>query len=407
VHFNPALRIAKPLETITIFAQNVFKMKKNLICLLFLSLIFSCAENEQITPEITEPTEGYVEFNFLPKKAQEFIQALAIQPNGRIASSNGTIETDSVLVDFNENDSTTSYTLMIKNENNNKVENLVIHDNDNSVKAYVFEYVPTQEWYSEFQAHNQSFLNYTGEVNIYSYADDELINSFEFEDGEGHVSEESPNGRTNCYELVQMNYYIMDGYLYYTMFFEPCSGVGGGGYFGDTGYDGNGGSNDNDPFGRDGNSGGGGGGSSSAGAMGFDNFSNYTQTFGKLCDNINFQYSAQSFTAEIIGLGGTYYNSEFNYAINVELGINCIDIPEYYIGTSYDAALGFTSVFNTARTQIEHELEWGILNPNTITVRNRLISLISTKLNQLYPGATFGLGECQGNVPQTTADYGC
>ncbi|GAB4247400.1 MAG: hypothetical protein Tsb0034_26610 [Ekhidna sp.] len=192
-------------------------MKKTLIYLLFLSLIFSCAENEQITLKITEPTEGYVEFNFLPKKTQDFIQALAIQPNGRIASSQGTIETDRVLVDFNENDSTTSYTLMIKNENNNKVENLVIYDNNNSVKAYVFEYVPNQEWHSEFQAQNQTFLNYTGEVNIYSYADDELINSFEFEEGEGIVTEGSSNGRTNCYELVQMNYYIMDGYLYYTI----------------------------------------------------------------------------------------------------------------------------------------------------------------------------------------------
>ncbi|MEM8940108.1 MAG: hypothetical protein AAGC64_12250, partial [Bacteroidota bacterium] len=53
------------------------------------------------------------------------------------------------------------------------------------------------------------------------------------------------------------------------------------------------------------------------------------QTFGKLCDDINFLHSTQSFKAEVLNLGGTWVNHLYNFAIDVELGVNCIDIPEY------------------------------------------------------------------------------
>lgn len=140
-----------------------------------------------------------------------------------------------------------------------------------------------------------------------------------------------------------------------------------------------------------------------------DNFPNesWEQTFGKLCADINFLYSAQSFTAEIVGLGGTWYNSDLNYAVNVELGVNCIDFPEYYISNTESAANGFSIVFNDARTQIEKELEFGLLDPITISIRSRLIEIITTNLQSKYPGSTFGLGQCQGNIPKTIANYGC
>ena len=131
------------------------------------------------------------------------------------------------------------------------------------------------------------------------------------------------------------------------------------------------------------------------------------QTFGKLCDNINFKHSANSFTAEIHGLGGSYINRTTSTMVNVELSVNCVDIPEYYIGTSHDAGVGFASVFNMSRTQVEMELESGLLEPNTVTIRSRLIAIIKTRLQAKFPGATFGLSGCQGNIPVTIADYGC
>lgn len=134
---------------------------------------------------------------------------------------------------------------------------------------------------------------------------------------------------------------------------------------------------------------------------------NWEQTFGKLCADMNFLYSAQSFKAEVIGLGGTWYNADFNYAINVELGVNCIDLPEYYISTTYNASNAFTIIFNNARTQIERELELGLLEPNSITIKNRLVAIITSNMQSQYPGSTFGLSECLGSVPTTTANYGC
>ncbi|MEM6524214.1 MAG: hypothetical protein AAF693_10495 [Bacteroidota bacterium] len=131
------------------------------------------------------------------------------------------------------------------------------------------------------------------------------------------------------------------------------------------------------------------------------------QTFGSLCSNINFIHTAKSFKAEISGLGGTYFNRALKRSINVELGVNCIDLPEYYFGTRYDAAEGFASIFNQARTRIEHELEIGDLSPTTLAVRSRLISLLKTWLNTNYPGATFSTNTCSGDIPNSTADYGC
>jgi hypothetical protein len=131
------------------------------------------------------------------------------------------------------------------------------------------------------------------------------------------------------------------------------------------------------------------------------------QKFGKLCDNINFKYSGSSFKAELIGLGSTYVNHSTNQILNIELGVNCIDIPDYYIGTSYDAAMGFSQIFNNSRTQIEYELESATLQPTVVAVRSRLVTVLTTRLQAAYPGATFGLGGCQGDIPKTVADYGC
>ncbi len=132
------------------------------------------------------------------------------------------------------------------------------------------------------------------------------------------------------------------------------------------------------------------------------------QTFGKLCaESINFKYSANSFTAEIQQLGATYVNFALNKVISVEFDVNCIDLPEYHIGTSYDASEGFAQVFNEVRLQIERELDAGTLAPTNIAVRGRMILLLEWALNERFSGATFGLGPCQGNIPASQADYSC
>ena len=137
------------------------------------------------------------------------------------------------------------------------------------------------------------------------------------------------------------------------------------------------------------------------------NYWDLDQTFGELCGDSSLLYSVQSFKAEVLNLGGTWLDHISNFAVNVEQGINCIDIPEYYIGTSHDSAVKFSNIFNDARTQIEHELEWGFLEPNTTAVRSRLIAIIKLNLQSQFPGSTFGLGSCQGDVPTSTANYSC
>lgn len=162
-----------------------------------------------------------------------------------------------------------------------------------------------------------------------------------------------------------------------------------------------------DPFGE-----GGGGSPKGKGPIGVPDFDYWSledesQGIGNLCDNINFKHVGNGFTAEINGLGISAINYMTNSVINVELGTNCIEIAEYYVGTSYDAAVIFVSIFNSARNAIASELNSGLLTPSQPSIRSRLIQLIVSELQTDHPGSSFGLGPCLGEVPKNIADYGC
>ncbi|REE01304.1 hypothetical protein [Marinoscillum furvescens] len=382
-----------------------------LTALLATFLLSTCEQSEPPNPE---NQKGLVEVVLLTesKHLQGLVHELELSspPHARYSSSLlDAVDFDRAVKSINPETGNTHYSFSMTDDNGFILRKFILTENQvNEVVGSVFEYEMDAEWYAEYDSF-PGMDKYTGYFRILDL-EGNVIAKNKMVNGTSEAKE-STSGRTSgmtcSSRIVQIGQICVGGYCspkyetVTTCYFTTSSGGGGSSgspTLGDSyteprpeyvvfEFD------DSEPMGTA---------PSTA-----SNSWRLAQTFGKLCDNIIFKYSANSFKAEISGLGGTYHNYVTNKILNIELGVNCVDIPEYYIGTSHQAATGFANIFNSARTKVEQELESGLLAPNVTAMRNRLIAIITSGLQSKYSGATFGLGECQGNVAKNVADYGC
>lgn len=161
---------------------------KNLYAILVLVMVFvACSEEDSYDMDIStndQPSNGYMKFYGLSGHTQDFIKGLGASnttsnTNGRIASQNGTIVLDSALAVFNEQDSSQSFSFAVINQNTSEkvsIDNLVVHEKEGTQNAYIFRYTPDTEWLISFLKAKTSFAFYSGEIQVYSFLDMELIN---------------------------------------------------------------------------------------------------------------------------------------------------------------------------------------------------------------------------------------
>lgn len=133
------------------------------------------------------------------------------------------------------------------------------------------------------------------------------------------------------------------------------------------------------------------------------------ETFELCYENLSFISVANSYTADITGLGATVWNNlTGQLTINVEFGNSCISIPKSFASSPSIAAQYFSEIYNYSRRKLYLWVN-STYTPLTIfSVRNKLLEIIRQELNTAFSGSEFNIGSgCSGNIPVSVADYGC
>ncbi|MEQ9405477.1 MAG: hypothetical protein RIM99_17940 [Cyclobacteriaceae bacterium] len=126
----------------------------------------------------------------------------------------------------------------------------------------------------------------------------------------------------------------------------------------------------------------------------------------KVCaSSLDFQLTGEGFTAEITSLGALVVHDLTLQSVNVELGVVCVTLPANRFSNRYDAAAGFAAIMNYTRDLLDSKADAGELAMNAVSIRNEMISIINSELNNFLPGSTFSTGPCSGNIPTSVATY--
>lgn len=376
-------------------------MKRKLYILLtFFSFCFfqSCQDHEiKKAPEAAELIS-----KIAAADDQKLLQGLGLlqekaSKNGRISQTKiASLQLDSAIKRLNPDLGSTNYSFSIEENKPYSITNLVITENKGSYLAFFVEYIsdnPKQGW---------NLANFSGKMKVTS-----VDGKREFE--RVVKPPQVKNGRTSseCEFNFAIVYVITPyGITQYTEWSFVCTLGGSGGFGWAVEGFGVGDGNNNGGYGNS-------GGEIDPGKIGIDDGGSpeaefvVDQTIGRLCNNLTFSQVGRSFTAEISGLGVTAINHFSNSAIHAELGLTCVEIPDYYLRDRFQASEAFANAFNLARSEIPSLLNAGLLAPNSVDIRNKLKILIIEFLNSKYPGSTLSTGGCSGEVSKNTADYGC
>jgi hypothetical protein len=122
-----------------------------------------------------------------------------------------------------------------------------------------------------------------------------------------------------------------------------------------------------------------------------------------LCGSYNFQTVGNSYTTSLTGLGAHFVHNDPPYEnLDIEFKESCLSIPNYGISTATAGAL-FNTAFNNAVSTAMTELASGVTT--SITLQNRLKTLIQANIAAAKPGATWSTALCSGNISSSTAQY--
>ena len=175
-------------------------MKRLITLALFTITLFSCQDRHSPEP-VTERQTGIHIENIYPYSDDNLIEALNKlgSENGRVSSSFGNINMDSVLKVLNYGSGITNYSILLESNLSDGLElyfdNLIISLTQDSSYAYVVRYVPE----FSFIKSEQTLFNgsYTGEIILFDTNGDQLSKTYMTN---GTVNKEhQENGRTDEY----------------------------------------------------------------------------------------------------------------------------------------------------------------------------------------------------------------
>lgn len=332
-------------------------MRRNLFLFFTLLIFNSCLDNE-IEFQIRDTGEIALAKNWIEQSTLDFKNrmggrqiALDINWDEAIFYQKKNIEIVEVPVHRNGKGVSIG-----SNQSNNLISKVLIFKRGSKYEAAVMDIIPVTE---TFEFSNEFLENltlkdlskkYSGLLNFYDIHTNDLISGYLIKEGLvikklNKSSKTGSNNRLDCYSITT-TYWTCSAYgcnedyqtYYEYCYYTPDQNV----------YDQS--LEPTDPL-----AGGGGGGENSLIEL--------DQTIGQLCNNLIFSHVGNSFTAEVTGLGLTAINHLLNKAIHAEIGICCIQIPDYYLSNGIEASTVFTNAFNSARQQIGNLLNSGLLAP--------------------------------------------